>query len=60
VLGRLDPAELSAPGFTCLKSFLPDERVVPAPLMPDGGPDSRTAPGPRAAAQADPVRRAAR
>lgn len=37
VLGRLDPAELSAAGFTHRKSLLPDEHAIPAPLMPDGG-----------------------
>ena len=56
VLGRLDPAELSAAGFTYLKSFLPDERVVPAPLMPDGGPEREQRRAHHAAAQADPVR----
>jgi hypothetical protein len=39
VLGRLDPAELTAAGFAYLQSLLPGERVVPAALMPDGGPE---------------------
>jgi hypothetical protein len=39
VLGRLDPAELSAAGFTYLKSLLPNEPATPAPLMPGGGPE---------------------
>ncbi|MFD9286551.1 transposase family protein, partial [Streptomyces mirabilis] len=57
VLGRLDPAELSAAGFAYLKSLLPDERVVPAPLMPDGGAEREQRRAHRAAAHADPVRR---
>jgi hypothetical protein len=52
VLGRLDPAELSAAGFAYLTSLLPDERASPAPRMPDGGPEreraapTRLPPGP--------------
>ena len=34
VLGRLDPAELSAAGFAYLTSLLPDECAVWAPLCP--------------------------
>lgn len=57
VLSRLDPAELSAAGFACLTSLLPDERATPAPLMPDGGPEREQRRAYQAAAQADPVRR---
>jgi predicted transposase YbfD/YdcC len=57
VLGRLDPAELSAAGFAYLTSLLPDERASPAPLMPDGGQEREQRRAHRAAAQADPVRR---
>lgn len=39
MLGRLDPAELSAAGFAYLTSLLPDALAAPAPLMPDGGPE---------------------
>jgi predicted transposase YbfD/YdcC len=56
VPGRLDPAELSAAGFAYLKSLLPDERVVPAPLMPDSGPEREQRRAHQAAAQTDPVR----
>ncbi|MFE4755008.1 ISAs1 family transposase [Streptomyces mirabilis] len=57
VLGRLDPAGLSAAGFAYLTSLLPDERAIPAPLMPDGGPEREQRRAHRAAVQADPVRR---
>jgi predicted transposase YbfD/YdcC len=57
VLGRLDPAELSAAGFAYLKSLLPDKHVVPAPLMPDGGAEREQRRAHQAAARADPVRR---
>jgi len=55
-LGRLDPAELSTAGFTYLRSLLPDERVIPAPLMPDGGREHEQRRAHQAAAQADPLR----
>ena len=52
VLGRLDPAELSAAGFAYLTSLLPDERAHPAPLMPDGGPEREQRRAHQAAGQA--------
>lgn len=57
MLGRLDPAELSAAGFAYLKSLLPDDPATPALLMPDGGRDREQRRAHQAAAQADPVRR---
>lgn len=57
VLGRLDPAELSAAGFAYLTSLIPDKPAPPAPLMPDGGPEREQRRAHRAAAQEDPVRR---
>ncbi|MGI5135422.1 ISAs1 family transposase [Streptomyces sp. CA-106110] len=56
VLGRLDPAELSAAGFAYLTSLLSDERAHPALLMPDGGPEREQRRAHQAAAQTDPVR----
>ncbi|MGX4695068.1 ISAs1 family transposase [Streptomyces sp. JNUCC 63] len=57
VLGRLDPAELSAAGFAYLKSLLPNEPATPAPLMPDGGQEREQRRAHQAATQTDPVRR---
>ncbi|WP_345128457.1 ISAs1 family transposase, partial [Streptomyces chiangmaiensis] len=57
VLGRLDPAELSAAGFAYLTSLFPGGPVVPALLMPDGGPEREQRRAHQAAAQAEPVRR---
>lgn len=56
VLGRLDPAEVSAAGFAYLRSFLSDEPATPAPLMPDGGPEREQRRAHQAAARVDPVR----
>ncbi|GGJ02494.1 hypothetical protein GCM10010121_011130 [Streptomyces brasiliensis] len=56
LLGRLDPAELSAAGFAYLTSLLSDERAHPALLMPDGGPEHEQRRAHQAAAQTDPVR----
>jgi predicted transposase YbfD/YdcC len=55
VLGRLDPAELSAAGYAYLTSQLPDEQASATLLMPDGGPEREQRRAYRAAAQAGSV-----
>ncbi|MGI5143819.1 ISAs1 family transposase [Streptomyces sp. CA-106110] len=57
VLGRLNPAELSAAGYAWLHPLLPDGPVVPAPQMPDGGVEREQRRAHQTATRADPIPR---
>ncbi|MCX4826994.1 ISAs1 family transposase [Streptomyces sp. NBC_01142] len=56
VLGRLDPGEISAAGYDCLRPLLSAQPCRPDPVMPDGGTEREQRRAHRTAASAAPAR----